>query len=55
MKLSIVIPVYNEKKTLTEIVNRVQATPYDKELIIVDDASEDGSRDIIRGLTQEYR
>ena len=54
MKLSIVIPVYNEKKTLTEIVNRVQATPYDKELIIVDDASEDGSRDILRGLTQEY-
>ncbi len=42
------------KHTLTEIVKRVQATPYDKELIIVDDASEDGSRDILRDLTQEY-
>jgi glycosyltransferase involved in cell wall biosynthesis len=54
MKLSIVIPVYNEKDTLVEIVKRVQATPYDKELIIVDDASRDGSRDILLGLTHEY-
>jgi glycosyltransferase involved in cell wall biosynthesis len=54
MKLSIVIPVYNEKATLAEIVKRVQATPYNKELIIVDDASTDGSRDIIRGLAEEY-
>ncbi|MGQ9920398.1 MAG: glycosyltransferase family 2 protein [Desulfobacca sp.] len=54
MKLSVVIPVYNEKKTLLEIVRRVQATPYDKELIIVDDASTDGSREIIRQLAQEY-
>ncbi|MBM4289032.1 MAG: glycosyltransferase family 2 protein [Deltaproteobacteria bacterium] len=53
MKLSIVIPVYNEKHTLEEIVRRVQATPYDKELVIVDDASTDGSRDIIRRLAQE--
>ena len=54
MKLSIVIPVYNEEATLTEIIKRVQATPYDKELIIVDDASEDKSRDIIRALAKEY-
>ncbi len=54
MKLSIVIPVYNEKKTLAEIVRRVQATPYNKELIIVDDASTDGSREILRQLAQEY-
>ncbi len=54
MKLSIVIPVYNEEKTLAEIVRRVQATPYDKELIIVDDASTDRSRDILRQLVQEY-
>ncbi len=43
MKLSVVMPVYNEEKTLAEIVRRVQATPYDKELIIVDDASTDRS------------
>lgn len=54
MKLSIVIPVYNEKHTLAEIVRRVQATPYNKELIIVDDASTDGSRDILQGLAREY-
>ena len=54
MKLSIVIPVYNEKATLAEIVKRVQAIPYNKELIIVDDASRDGSRDILRELAQEY-
>jgi glycosyltransferase involved in cell wall biosynthesis len=54
MKLSVVIPVYNEKKTLAEIVRRVQATPYDKELIIVDAASTDGSREILRQLAQEY-
>ncbi len=54
MKLSIVIPVYNEEATLTEIIKRVQATPYDKELIIVDDASQDKSRDIIRALAKEY-
>jgi glycosyltransferase involved in cell wall biosynthesis len=54
MKLSIVIPVYNEEATLAEIVKRVQATPYDKELIIVDDASKDRSREILQGLAQEY-
>jgi glycosyltransferase involved in cell wall biosynthesis len=54
MKLSIVIPVYNEEATLAEIIKRVQATPYNKELIIVDDASQDKSRDIIQALAKEY-
>jgi glycosyltransferase involved in cell wall biosynthesis len=53
MKLSIVMPVYNEKDTLEEIVRRVQATPYEKEIIIVDDASTDNSRQIIDRLAQE--
>ena len=39
MKLSIVIPIYNEKATLEEIFQLVQATPYDKEIIAVDDAA----------------
>jgi glycosyltransferase involved in cell wall biosynthesis len=54
MKLSIVIPVYNEKDTLEEIVRLVQATHYDKEIICVDDASTDGSREILAYLAKEY-
>ncbi len=54
MKLSIVIPVYNEKDTLAEIFRLVQLTPYNKEIIAVDDASTDGSRDILRSLAGEY-
>ncbi|MCL4502552.1 MAG: glycosyltransferase family 2 protein [Deltaproteobacteria bacterium] len=54
MKLSIVIPVYNEKDTLEEIFRLVQLTPYTKEIIAVDDASSDGSRDILRRLAGEY-
>jgi len=54
MKLSIVIPVYNEKDTLEEIFRLVQLTPYDKEIIAVDDASTDGSREILGRLAQEH-
>ncbi len=54
MKLSIVIPVYNEKDTLEEIFRLVQLTPYNKEIVAVDDASTDGSRDILRRLAGEY-
>jgi glycosyltransferase involved in cell wall biosynthesis len=54
MKLSIVIPVYNEKDTLAEIFRLVQLAPYDKEIIAVDDASTDGSREILGRLAQEY-
>ncbi len=43
-KLSIIIPVYNELNTLLEVLRRVQAEPYDKEIIIVDDYSTDGTR-----------
>jgi glycosyltransferase involved in cell wall biosynthesis len=54
MKLSIVIPVYNEKATLEEIFRLVQATPFDKEIIAVDDASTDGSGEILTRLAQQY-
>lgn len=53
MKLSIVIPAYNEKNTIRAIVDRVRATPFEKELIIVDDCSKDGTRDILRELERE--
>jgi glycosyltransferase involved in cell wall biosynthesis len=49
MKLSVVIPCYNESKTIRNIVDRVRAAPVaDKEIIIVDDCSRDGTRDILR-------
>ena len=47
MKLSIVIPVYNEQGSLREVVHRVEAVDYDKEIILVDDCSTDGSREIL--------
>jgi glycosyltransferase involved in cell wall biosynthesis len=49
MKLSIVIPCYNEAKTIRAIVERVRAAPVrEKEIIIVDDCSRDGTRDLLR-------
>jgi glycosyltransferase involved in cell wall biosynthesis len=47
LKLSIVIPVYNEKASLRDVVYRVEAVDYDKEIILVDDCSTDGSREVL--------
>ena len=54
MKLSVVMPVYNERGTLQEVVQRVLAVPLDVELICVDDGSNDGSREILEGLRQQF-
>ena len=50
MKLSVIIPAYNEEKTIAEIVRRVRAVPLDKEIIAVNDASSDQSGAILDGL-----
>ncbi|HEY4490729.1 MAG TPA: glycosyltransferase family 2 protein [Acidobacteriota bacterium] len=50
MLITIIIPVYNESSTVQEIVGRVLKTPYDKQVIIVDDCSTDGSREKIMQL-----
>ena len=50
MKLSVVIPVYNEKATVREILERVRAVNLPKEIIIVDDFSTDGTREILQEL-----
>ena len=47
MKLSIVMPIYNEEATLEQIVERVLATPFEKEILLVDDGSTDRSREIM--------
>ena len=54
MKLSIVMPVYNEEQTLAEIVAKVQATPYEKELVIVNDCSRDRSSAIMEELAKRH-
>jgi glycosyltransferase involved in cell wall biosynthesis len=50
MNLSVVIPVYNEVDNIVEIIKRVQAQKLANEIIIVDDGSTDGTRDVLKGL-----
>ena len=55
MKLSIVIPVYNECRTIERILDAVAASPVaDKEIIVVDDFSSDGTRELLPGLAGKY-
>ena len=54
MKLSVVMPVYNEQATLAEVIARVLAVPLEIELICVDDGSRDGSREILQGLQASH-
>ncbi|MGM0442123.1 MAG: glycosyltransferase family 2 protein, partial [Elusimicrobiota bacterium] len=50
MKLSVVIPAYNEEDTVKEVIDKVESVPVDKEIVVVDDASTDGTRDILKNL-----
>jgi glycosyltransferase involved in cell wall biosynthesis len=52
-KVSVVIPVYNERQWVRELVRRVQAVNLPKEIILVDDCSTDGTRDILKQLEHE--
>jgi len=57
-KLSIIIPIYNEKNTISELLSRVEKVnigPIKKEIIIVDDCSTDGTREILKGIENKYR
>jgi len=53
MKISVVIPVFNESATLPEIVARVRAVDVDQEIILVDDCSTDGSRSLIETFSHD--
>ena len=54
MKLSVVIPVYNEAATIAELISRVQAVDIPKEIIAVDDGSTDGSGEVLANLEGRY-
>ncbi len=47
MKLSIIVPVFNERATILKVIQRVQQSPFEKEIIVVDDGSTDGTRDLL--------
>ena len=49
-KLSVIMPVYNERHTVLRVLDRVLAVPIRKEVIIVDNCSTDGTREILQGL-----
>lgn len=54
MKLSIVVPVYNEKNTIEQILTKIEAvTDLDKEIVVVDDASTDGTTEILKKLEKQ--
>jgi glycosyltransferase involved in cell wall biosynthesis len=52
MKLSVIIPVYNEEKTIRDIYNAVRSVEIEKEIILVDDCSTDGSGSILKELSE---
>jgi glycosyltransferase involved in cell wall biosynthesis len=54
MKLSVIMPVYNERKTLRQVVERVLAVPLELEVLCVDDGSQDGSREMLLELHKQY-
>lgn len=58
--LSVIIPVYNEKNTILEILKKVEAVDlgpllFEKEIIIVDDSSTDGTKETLKSLVGEYK
>jgi glycosyltransferase involved in cell wall biosynthesis len=55
LTLSVIIPCYNEAATIEEVINRVEAVGLADEIIVVDDGSSDGTRDILRRLEAEGR
>src|SRR5205085_10133294 len=52
--LSVIVPCYNERATVAELLRRVKAVPIDKEVIVVDDKSTDGSNDAVSALAQQW-
>ena len=53
LRLSVVVPCFNERDTVIELIDRVQAVPIDKQVIVVDDFSTDGSRKLLAARAQD--
>jgi glycosyltransferase involved in cell wall biosynthesis len=53
MKVSFLVPVYNEERTLEEVVRRVESLPFDKQIVVVDDGSTDETPAILQRLDEE--
>ena len=53
--LSVVVPAYNEWATIGEILEQIAATPFDKEIVVVDDGSTDGTRELLRSVEEGER
>lgn len=51
MKLSVIIPVYNERATIEEVLRRVKAVDLKKQVIVIDDGSTDGTREILENIS----
>ncbi len=52
LRLSVVVPVYNERGTISEIIRRIRAVEIDTEILVVDDGSTDGTREILEKMAQ---
>ncbi len=52
--LSVIVPCYNERATVAELLRRVRDVPIEKEIIVVDDKSTDGSRDVVASLAEQW-
>jgi glycosyltransferase involved in cell wall biosynthesis len=53
MKLSVIVPVYNEIKTIREILTRIKTVEFDKEIIVVNDGSTDGTKEILKEFKED--
>jgi glycosyltransferase involved in cell wall biosynthesis len=50
LRLSVIVPVYNERETIAEVIRRIRAVPIAKEIIVVDDGSRDGTQEVLAGM-----
>ncbi|MBN1694602.1 glycosyltransferase family 2 protein [candidate division WOR-3 bacterium] len=55
MKLSVIIPVFNEKDTIKKVIEKVKQSPVKKEIIIIDDGSDDGTKKLLQDVKKDLR